>query len=61
MGLVGRYAIRLENENGVGHLAAWRNHRFCSDGMSDIGFPYEGVMVTPDGAVHAGCSLRAGE
>ena len=61
MGLVGRYAVRLESGNGVGHLAAWRNHRFCSDGMSDIGFPYEAIMVTPDGAVRAGCCLRAGE
>lgn len=61
MGLVGRYAIRLESKDGVGHLAAWRNHRFCSDGMSDIGFPYEGIMVTPDGTVHAGCCMRTGE
>lgn len=61
MGLSGRYAIRLENDEGVGHLTAWRNHRFCSDGMSDIGFPYEGIVVTPNGAVHAGCCLRAGE
>ncbi|MCE8020161.1 SH3 domain-containing protein [Halomonas sp. MCCC 1A11036] len=61
MGLIGRYAIRLENEGGVGHLTAWRNHGFCSDGMSDIGFPYEGIVVTPNGTVHAGCCLRAGE
>lgn len=60
-GLTGRYAIRLESGDGVGHLAAWRNHRFCSDGMSDIGFPYEGIVVTPDGTVHGGCCLRAGQ
>lgn len=61
MGLIGRYAIRLEKGEDVGHLAAWRNHRFCSDGMSDIGFPFEAVLITPAGAVHAGCCLRAGE
>lgn len=61
VGLVGRYAIRLESEDGIGHLAIWRNHRFCSDGMSDIGFPYEAIVVAPDGSVHAGCCLRAGE
>lgn len=61
MGLTGRYAIRLESGDGVGHLAAWRNHRFCSDGMSDIGFPYEAIVVTPGGTVYAGCCLRAGE
>ena len=60
-GLVGRHAIRLESEGGVGHLAIWRNHRFCSDGMSDIGFPYEGIVAAPDGTVYAGCCLRAGE
>ncbi len=59
-GLTGRYAVRLESGDGVGHLALWRNYRFCSDGMSDIGFPYEGIVVAPDGAVHAGCCLRVG-
>lgn len=61
VGLIGRFALRLESHDGLGHLAAWRNYRFCSDGMSDIGFPYEGIMVAPDGTVLAGCCLRAGE
>lgn len=61
VGLVGRYAVRLEDGNGVGHVAAWRNQNFCSDGMSDIGFPYEAMVIAPDGTVYGGCCLRSGE
>lgn len=60
VGLVGRYAVRLESEDGIGHVAAWRNHRFCSDGMSDVGFPYEAMVIAPDGTVYGGCCLRSG-
>lgn len=60
-GMTGRYAARLESGGGVGHLAAWRNHNFCSDGMSDIGFPYEGIVIAPDGTIYGGCCQRAGE
>jgi len=59
-GMTGRYAIRLESEAGVGHLAAWRNYGFCSDGMSDVGYPFEGIVADPDGSVRAGCCMRAG-
>ncbi len=58
-GMLGRYAIRLETDAGVGHLAAWRNHAFCSDGMSDIGYPFEGIVAGPDGSVRGGCCMRA--
>lgn len=59
-GMLGRYAIRLEYDAGVGHLAAWRNHGFCSDGMSDVGYPFEGIVAGPDGSVRAGCCMRVG-
>lgn len=61
VGLVGRYAARLEDGDGVGHVAAWRNQHFCSDSMSDIGFPYEAMVIAPDGTVYGGCCLRSGE
>ena len=59
-GMLGRYAIRLENDADVGHLSAWRNYGFCSDGMSDVGYPFEGIVAGPDGSVRAGCCMRAG-
>lgn len=58
-GMRGRYAIRLETNDGVGYLAAWRNYGFCSDGMSDVGYPFEGIVAGPDGSVRAGCCMRA--
>lgn len=60
-GLLGRFAAQVRSDDGVGHLAAWRNYQFCSDGMSDVGYPFEGVLVTPDGSVFGGCCRRAGE
>lgn len=60
VGMVGRYAVRLENDGAVGHLAAWRNPHFCSDSMSNIGYPFEGIVVVPDGTAYSGCCLRAG-
>lgn len=59
-GMTGRYAIRLEHHTGVGHLSAWRNPGFCSDGMSDVGYPFEGIVAGPDGSVRAGCCMRVG-
>ena len=59
-GTLGRYAVRLEHDAGVGHLAAWRNYGFCSDGMSDVGYPFEGIVAGPDGSVRAGCCMRVG-
>ena len=59
-GMTGRYAIRLESEEGVGHLAAWRNAGLCSDGMSEVGYPFEGIVAGPEGSVRAGCCMRVG-
>lgn len=59
IGLVGRYAVRLESAEGLGHLSAWRNYGFCSDGMSDTGFPFEAILAAPGGSVYGGCCARA--
>lgn len=61
VGMIGRYAVRLEDGENVGHLAAWRNPHFCSDSMSNIGYPFEGIVVVPDGTAYSGCCMRAGE
>ncbi|HSP26321.1 MAG TPA: hypothetical protein VLQ65_14210, partial [Saliniramus sp.] len=57
-GLIGRYMIRLNSGYGTGYLAMLR--QTCSDGMSDIGYPFEAIMITPGQAVRAGCCRRAG-
>lgn len=58
-GLIGRFAVAIEGEGAAGNLSAWRNPAFCSDGMSDREFPYEGILSAPDGVVYAGCCFRA--
>ena len=57
-GLIGRYMIRLNSGYGTGYVAMLRQS--CSDGMSDIGYPFEAIMITPGQAVRAGCCRRAG-
>jgi uncharacterized membrane protein len=57
-GLIGRYMIRLSSGYGTGYLAMLR--QTCSDGMSDIEYPFEAIMITPAQAVRAGCCRRAG-
>jgi uncharacterized membrane protein len=56
-GLLGRYMIRLSSGYGTGYLALLR--QTCSDGMSDIAYPFETVMITAGQAVRAGCCRRA--
>jgi uncharacterized membrane protein len=57
-GLIGRYMIRLSSGYGTGYLAMLR--QACSDGMSDIDYPFEAIMITPGQAVRAGCCRRSG-
>jgi len=57
-GLIGRYMIRLSSGYGTGYLAMLR--QTCSDGMSDIDYPFEAIMITPGQAVRAGCCRRSG-
>lgn len=57
-GVLHRFMIRLGSGYGTGYLALLR--QTCSDGMSDIAYPYEAILVTPGQAVRAGCCRRAG-
>ena len=56
-----RFAIQLgtENAQAVGWMAVWRPQQFCTDGMSDLQFPYEVMVTTPTGRDLAGCCARA--
>lgn len=44
----------------VGQLVVIRRPEGCSDGMSDLSYPYEAVVTTPSGEVLSGCCRRAG-
>lgn len=57
-GSLGRYAVRLEADGDVGYLTASRNYHFCSDGMSDINFPFDAILIAPGGEVYGGCCAR---
>lgn len=57
-GLIGRYMIRLGSGYGTGYIAILR--QTCSDGMSEISYPFETIMITPGQAVRGGCCRRAG-
>ena len=56
-----RFAIQLGNENAqaMGWVAVWRPQQFCTDGMSNLEFPYEVMVTTPTGRDLAGCCARA--
>jgi uncharacterized membrane protein len=56
-----RFAIQLGTENAqpMGWAAVWRPQRFCTDGMSDLEFPYGVILSTPTGRDLAGCCARA--
>jgi uncharacterized membrane protein len=58
-GRTGRHMIRLSSGYGIGYLALLR--QACSDGMSDIAYPYETILITAGQAVRAGCCRRAGD
>ena len=57
-GVLHRYVVRLGSGYGTGYLALFR--QACSDGMSDITYPFEAILVTPGQAVRAGCCRRTG-
>lgn len=57
-GVLHRYMVRLGSGYGTGYLALIR--QACSDGMSDIAYPFEAILVTPGQAVRAGCCRRTG-
>ena len=56
-GMTGRFAVELEHEAQVGYAAIWREAA-CSDGMSDIRYPFGTILIRPDGEVLGGCCRR---
>jgi uncharacterized membrane protein len=56
-----RFAIQLgaDGTHAVGWAALWRPQQFCTDGMSNLEFPYEVIVTTPTGRDLAGCCARA--
>jgi len=60
-GRIGVFAVQLEREGQVGYAGIWRERDFCSDGMSDIGYPFGTIVILPEGEVLAGCCRRLGE
>ena len=55
-----RFALRLEGEGGEpGWMAVLRAEPSCTDGMSDVDYPFDTVVLTPQGYPLAGCCLRA--
>ena len=45
---------------GPGQAVVIRRAAGCSDGMSDLAYPFEAVVTTPSGEVLAGCCRRTG-
>lgn len=58
-GAVGRFAVELEHDGQPGYAGVWRERDFCSDGMSDIRYPFGTIVARPGGEVVAGCCRRA--
>ena len=58
-GRIGIFAVQLERYGQIGYASVWRERDFCSDGMSDIGYPFGTVVILPDGEVLAGCCRRS--
>ena len=47
--------------SGFCFAGIWRERDFCSDGMSDIRYPFGTIVILPEGEVLAGCCRRLGE
>jgi uncharacterized membrane protein len=58
-GRIGTFAVQLERDGNIGYASVWRERDFCSDGMSDIGYPFGTIVILPEGQVLAGCCRRA--
>jgi uncharacterized membrane protein len=59
-GRIGSFAVQLERDGQIGYASVWREHAgACSDGMSDIGYPFGTIVILPEGDVFAGCCRRA--
>lgn len=59
-GRIGSFAVQLERKGNIGYASVWREHAdACSDGMSDIGYPFGTIVILPEGEVLAGCCRRS--
>ena len=59
-GRTGTFAVQLERKGNLGYASVWREHAgACSDGMSDIGYPFGTIVILPEGEVLAGCCRRS--
>jgi uncharacterized membrane protein len=58
-GRLGTFAVQLERGGQIGYASVWRESASCSDGMSDIGYPFGTVVIRPDGEVLSGCCRRS--
>jgi uncharacterized membrane protein len=58
-----RFAIQLDNHspNALGWAAVSRPPQFCTDGMSDLEYPYDLILTTPTRRVLGGCCARSPE
>lgn len=56
-----RFAIALQGaeRSDAGWAAVARASHFCGDGMSDFEYPYDAIIMTPNGEVLAGCCTRS--
>lgn len=51
-------ATRLTAAEGTGFLAVQMVDSYCSDGMSESSYPYDGLLMTPAGTLYEGCCHR---
>lgn len=58
-GRIGTFAVQLERKGNIGYASVWRERDFCSDGMSDIRYPFGTIVILPEGEVLAGCCRRS--
>ena len=59
-GRFGTFAVQLESKGQIGYASVWREHAgACSDGMSDIRYPFGTIVILPEGEVLAGCCRRS--
>ena len=59
-GRIGIFAVQLERDGQIGYASVWREHAgACSDGMSDLRYPFGTIVILPEGEVLAGCCRRS--
>lgn len=58
-GRIGTFAVQLERDGQIGYASVWRERDFCSDGMSDVRYPFGTIVILPEGEVLAGCCRRS--